>query len=276
MCYKNPGPRCTSHALKQLEKAHNNLQSARTEDEMYKYYDEYREAEAEYDATLGGQRALMGRLLVFQGDDEDAKAALTKQGFKPEVIQSRLERGILKRESMLSALKREQNFIPSESEVESSEHQDEGVSTKKNPHDVDNAPEGVLSIKEVRNRKWYHATTREDWFNGINTPDGQGRQPLVHLGSREAALDRATQMSKHKPGEQWVIYEIDIAPEADIHQDVAGDDNGYAPYYAGDEKMVDNYTEVTRYVNEFEDKGNVSLLANPSALQLSKVEPLAL
>lgn len=139
------------------------------------------------------------------------------------------------------------------------------TSPRKNKNDIHPDALAYFDEETVRTTTWYHATDREDWFDSIT--QAQGKVPLVHLGDEAAAMDRATQRAARLGG-NWKVYEITLAEDADIHPEVNGDDNGYAPYMAGDEDMVDNYSTVTRYVNEFENPGSISLLVNPKAMRL--------
>jgi hypothetical protein len=150
----------------------------------------------------------------------------------------------------------------------------------------------------VRETKWYHLTTRPDWSNDIHEYSADGEKPLVHIGSLEAAEKRMKDLivsSKKKPVHErlprqelspadFYCYEIVIKPAAAIADDVINDDDDLAPTTANEVvrnqslwsrdggHTTDDYEVfgVTRYVNEFESQGSVSLLAHPVSFDVTK------
>lgn len=121
----------------------------------------------------------------------------------------------------------------------------------------------------VRAAVWYHATNRENWFAEVTAQDGT-LKPLVHLGTKEAAEDRMRQRSR-RVGGQWRLYAVSLDPNAAMHPHVNIDENGHAPYFVGDEQVADGYDSITRYVNECESEGSISLLVNPAVMTLVSV-----
>lgn len=116
----------------------------------------------------------------------------------------------------------------------------------------------------ARSSLWYHATRRENWYEGLFV---NSMAPLVHLGSEMAARSRMAQVSRRLAG-PWYLHAVTLNSDAVLHPEVIEDENEKAPYYSGDENRVSNYSTLTRYVNRFESVGSVSIIANPSAIKV--------
>jgi phage FluMu protein Com len=146
-----------------------------------------------------------------------------------------------------------------------------------------------FSKSEVRQEKWYHLTTRSDWYQGITEPDEE-EQPYVHLGSLDAAKKRMAQLISANGADgmtedDFYCYEVSISADASIADTVVIDQDSDAPKNASDidlgeqngyvrgNDFIFEYESygVTRYVNEYESHGSISLSAHPSAIEVTKV-----
>lgn len=91
MCYAKPGPRCSAHAKKILKDAEAVFKAAKTQGAQQDAYDALRKAQAEYDMTPEGQKAL--RTLIDAGRDTDGSLA------------TRLQQGAINRKEALQTVK---------------------------------------------------------------------------------------------------------------------------------------------------------------------------
>jgi hypothetical protein len=114
----------------------------------------------------------------------------------------------------------------------------------------------------VRPATWYHATYMENWMGTVLTND-HCYLPILHIGTRQSALDRA----KHQ-GYSY-LYSIKVDEDATINPTVVDDaTDGW------DEYAEDYQYGITRYVNRWESPGSISLLANPLAITVISVTDL--
>ena len=142
----------------------------------------------------------------------------------------------------------------------------------------------LVNDSEVTKARWFHATPRDDWYDvvcGEGDPDFaydiENAKPtddttiLVHIGTREAALDRARSEYNHH---DWYMYEIVVNADAEIATLVLDDDID-VPTRAYNCNGTDwNPNGVTRYINAYESIGSISLLANPNAFSVISIEPI--
>jgi len=132
----------------------------------------------------------------------------------------------------------------------------------------------MLDINNVKNTVWYHATLLDGWHKKmISSPV----VPLVHLGTKEAALDRARHISSYMGGSSyWNVYGVVLNEDALISPSVIDDEDDSAPTTeAKNRSAADRGYELrgaTRYVNRFEAEGSISLLANPRAFRVISQE----
>jgi hypothetical protein len=105
---------------------------------------------------------------------------------------------------------------------------------------------------------WYHSTTNKDWAEVI-----QSANVPVHLGTEQAAFERATADISTSGGEKYYVFKIKLKPFARIANNVCPD------LYNKWSTNLDDFEENTRgrdfvrYVNTYEDSGSVSLFGNP-------------
>jgi len=128
-----------------------------------------------------------------------------------------------------------------------------------------------LNASAVRSSLWHHATYRSNWYVGLDEYSREaGEDILIHLGTREASLDRArTLLGK-------TLYTVKINPEATISPYVVEDDNTW-PEGTGDlsvEGWNGYFGDVTRYVNRYEMPGSISLIVNYKMISIVEVETL--
>jgi hypothetical protein len=144
----------------------------------------------------------------------------------------------------------------------------------------DNPSYGVYQNKEaVKDQIWYHASSQEDWLTTVENRDDPHGPPestpasfQAHVGTEAAAFDRALteQASRwNRTPEAFYLYEVRVTPNAQVADEVAADENS---------KLVgDSTTDVTRYINRWEDMASVSLAVTSSKLEIvgrRKVEPV--
>lgn len=125
------------------------------------------------------------------------------------------------------------------------------------------------NVTEKGERLWYHATTRDDWYDNLwNFAVRMDRFPLVHIGTKETALDRAKQMSKIWHGVGW-LHTVRILPTATVSNFVIEDMN-YWPDEADElgRGEFKKFTSVTRYLNRYEEPGSISLLVDYRVIEV--------
>lgn len=126
-----------------------------------------------------------------------------------------------------------------------------------------------LSEEKVRESSWFHVTTNDDWLEDMQAKGDEvySKTPIIHVGSREAALDRMRDIAKwQNDGSTWYLYELKVKPEAPVTPGVFCDENDICPSTVGDARKTNYDSEgVTRYLNSYEGPGTVSLAANPNA-----------
>lgn len=143
-------------------------------------------------------------------------------------------------------------------------------------------PDAKLLDKEaVKENLWFHVTKRKNWIEDINASGAEDitKLPMIHVGSKEAALDRLAHLSEGKTGQKWYLYAVKVNPVAPIADKIHGDEDDFPVTY-GDahEEQKKGYaiSGVTRYVNRYEAPGTISLLANPSAIKVVETRELDL
>lgn len=138
----------------------------------------------------------------------------------------------------------------------------------------DNAEIGVtaesekfLDAETSRTSTWFHATTRENWFEGIN----ESEDLLVHVGMKSTAEARIAQLLREDGGDYY-LWEIRLKETAQVNGAILDDKNEW-PSRIGDH-FNDDYAgyssdyEATRYVNRWETPGALSLLVQAGALEV--------
>jgi len=140
-----------------------------------------------------------------------------------------------------------------------------------------------INPDEVRSATWYHITTRANWDEDILEEDVY-IQPFVHLGTLAAARERmkflVTDLEKSGlPIPTFYCFEVEIFPDTEISDDLVPDDNEVAPQCAKDLDepfALNGYARfgVTRYVNEYESHGSISLTAHPCAFRVVDSYPV--
>lgn len=124
-----------------------------------------------------------------------------------------------------------------------------------------------LKISAVKDEEWYHATWRDDWMGDLEGfHQYKNKIPMVHIGSKESALDRADAAGYDR------MYSMRLKPGAKISRYVVEDDNLWPVYLDEiDTTFEKGYSNVTRYINRYEVPGSISLLADYSQLEITGV-----
>lgn len=128
----------------------------------------------------------------------------------------------------------------------------------------------LLDKSEVRQRTWFHSTSSPDWLEQV-TAAGK----YAHVGSLEAATDRATVKSQNKDANEQKTYlwELRVKPEAVIAGDLMRDDSDWLETVSPCSK--DHLGgDVQRYINKFESAGSISLLIDPRQMEAVRVTEL--
>jgi hypothetical protein len=123
-------------------------------------------------------------------------------------------------------------------------------------------------------RNWYHATLRADWHE-----DAAAAFVPVHIGSYNSALMRSRDLRDldgwgHPEDTVWTIYELTLKPEATYMEHVFEDSDSVWPDNFEDFILATNGRSVVRYLNNYEDPGSISLLADASVLQVVSVKQI--
>lgn len=126
----------------------------------------------------------------------------------------------------------------------------------------------LLYKDEVKQRTWFHTTTVPDWLSIVT-----GIEAYVHLGSFEAAMERATDKDfnlKRKNAGQCFRWELALRPETMVADGVMQDDNQWLKYVT-DCSRKHLGGDVQRYLNKYESAGSISLLADPRMVEVVRV-----
>jgi hypothetical protein len=112
---------------------------------------------------------------------------------------------------------------------------------------------------------WFHATTVDDWFTKVVTD-----RPYVHLGTRAAAEHRTQRVTRSGPRtlEAHDLYVVRLRHDAEVDPRIHEDSNDWPEFVDG------TFAPVIAYRNEYEDFGSLSLLADPRALEIVRIETI--
>lgn len=144
----------------------------------------------------------------------------------------------------------------------------------------------------VRNQTWLHVSTHQKWGSNITRNSNPYKQPFVHIGTMDSVLDRkAHVIDERGRNPKFYLYSVRLRDDAEIAPRILVDIDHLAPNspeQADDrlrsEQAMGNRrigtweehvsyadysrTGVTRYVNNYEAPGTISLLAHPSAFEI--------
>lgn len=142
-----------------------------------------------------------------------------------------------------------------------------------------------LDAETARTATWYHATVRENWIDDLMECERRAQPypwyvpgetvPMIHVGTRQAAQDRAERLMERDQPNRMYMYTVRLRTDAPMSQYVV-DDLPSAPDYAGycDGKPEYSKMGATRYVNRYESLGSISLLVNTTALEVVSRETM--
>jgi 1,2-phenylacetyl-CoA epoxidase PaaB subunit len=135
--------------------------------------------------------------------------------------------------------------------------------------DIRPTSERFLDAANVKNSIWYHATDRRNWIADLLNGRQGNNYPLVHVGTREAAL--AIISDQYVRRDDWIyLYAVKLASTAIVDATLYEDENMW-PSRTND---ADGTANIFRYVNRYEATGSISLLMDPRALVVTNVEIL--
>lgn len=121
------------------------------------------------------------------------------------------------------------------------------------------AVELVQDVNAARDRRWFHATTRQDWHRGAIEAG-----ITVHVGSMETVRQLVvSKLDTHEnvADAQWYLHEVKLSPDADLSEGIRPDLETRWPRrseHFGYEGLL--------YVNAFESPGDISVLIKPEHL----------
>lgn len=114
-----------------------------------------------------------------------------------------------------------------------------------------------LDLDEVYQSFWWHGTFQKDW---PDSPMNDDPRSMVHVGTYNAALGRATALRRE------FLYKLKLSPKANLGEDFLRD--------IGDWRVdVNDYKGFNgfRYVNRWESPGSISIILDPSFVQVVDV-----
>lgn len=124
----------------------------------------------------------------------------------------------------------------------------------------------------ARNCVWYHTTTHPDW--PLRYPPSSGMfEHAVHIGSYEASVEnmlRSIEGQDRMLGDFYLVR-LALAPGVKIQnavyreEDLGGDFMGNVP---ASTLRLGESSVAKMYVNEYEDKGNISIVTVPENIQV--------
>lgn len=124
----------------------------------------------------------------------------------------------------------------------------------------------LSDVEKVKDRVWFHASFQENWLSEVIT----AQVPFVHVGSRQAAIDRAKTECVDSSGYGvFELYEVRITPSAVIGS--PEEDNDAWDFLTDEERFT---ADAAPYLNRHEEPGSVSLAIRPEMLELVAFETL--
>jgi hypothetical protein len=131
-------------------------------------------------------------------------------------------------------------------------------------------PESLPMLQDDKNvleASWYHISIRKDWVTDLNSEEDK---PVVHLGSKEAAMERMSDIGE----DEMYLYEVKLNPGIPVAKHLEDDLNDYQPELVSqmEKSTVMEAEGANRYINRYEDAGSVSLMVSPDSFAVTKVE----
>lgn len=112
---------------------------------------------------------------------------------------------------------------------------------------------------EVLKSKWYHSSTHANWGDYVKN---LSETDYVHMGTEQSALDRMNVLSRAADAITY-IYEIELLENSSMDDKVHFED-------PADEYNIHKInSSITRYVNEMEDPGSISLAVSPKNFKIT-------
>jgi hypothetical protein len=146
-------------------------------------------------------------------------------------------------------------------------------------HTLKPGEERFFEKEAVLESEWYHYTAQGDHWESFLAP-GNPKAKMIHLGSEDAALHRRSSTRGAIRGTEALrVYKVRLKQDAVVADNILQDDpfnDRTAPLVAdgGIQKGI-LMSGVTRYVNDYEDPGSMSLMVNPELIEIVDLTELA-
>lgn len=125
----------------------------------------------------------------------------------------------------------------------------------------------IENKKAVKNRFWYHSTTKEGWAELMKSEGVP-----VHLGNEQASFERAVDNNASgSSSSEYYLYKVKLKAFSSVADNVCPDLNNEWSDTVKDLKGNLGGKDFVRYVNSYEDAGSVSLYGNPSKFKVVEV-----
>lgn len=144
--------------------------------------------------------------------------------------------------------------------------------------DLQACQQALLDDSQVRKASWYHVSIQKNWLANVSAfKSVVGGKPMVHVGSKEAAMDRVRDIGRRPV--PLHLYEVHLRANAELAPGLFRDEDRWpkmSSELAGRNRWPGfSRFGATRYVNHYEASGSISLIVNCDALELVSHEVVA-
>lgn len=97
------------------------------------------------------------------------------------------------------------------------------------------APDTKLLQKDaVKENLWFYVTTKQNWIEDVNASGSEDISdlPVIHVGSKEAALDRLAYLSANNKNQKWYLYAVKVNPAVPVANTVHGNEYNFPTTYS--------------------------------------------
>lgn len=142
----------------------------------------------------------------------------------------------------------------------------------------------LLDIETAQDAVWFHSTNVSNWLERVQSGLASeyfgmedGEVPYVHVGTKEAAMDRANEIyadnygNDEETSDDAFMYQVRLKKDAVVSTHISEDTNDWF-FLVEDKHKAKMEGDALRYVNRWESEGSISMLVDPNALELVSVE----